>query len=347
MKKNNLSYLLIGLLIIWSIVLTIVTINNYNNKNTQIVNEYEVNGFATDFTKIVDDNNTSIVSINSNGTISTGFVYKQEGEKVYILTSYHGLNNGPINVSFGNLFSTYASIVGRDIYTDLAVLSIDSQYSVKSLSLADSGALKSGEFVISIGTPNSLEYSGSVELGMISADTRVIENSITIDNVTSNYYLDVIQLSTNLKHGYSGSPVLNMNGEVVGMTTMSLDSNINFAITSNEIKIVADSIIANSNCVKYHTGIKGKFISDMPTYIKSNLNLAIDLLDGLYVEKVLNDSLAALAGIQTGDVIVSINGVDMNNLNNYLNVLYTKADLLEIKVLRGDNTISLTVHIND
>lgn len=350
MKKDNIKlfYLIIGVLVVWCIVLSITSFgNNHSNNDTQIVNEYNVDGFSTDFTKVVQDNKTSIVSINCNGTISSGFVYKQENEKVYILTSFHGLNGGVINVSFNNLFTAYATLVGKDIYSDLAVICVDSAYSIKPLVLGDSTALKDGEFVISIGTPSSFEYAGSVELGMVSSDTRVIENSISFDGVTTDYYLDVIQLSANLKPGYSGSPVLNMNGEVVGMVTMSIEDDINFSLTANEIKIIADYIISGNEYLRYHTGIKGSFINTMPTYVKSSLNLPIDLLDGLYVDKVLNGSIASLAEIQSGDVILSINGIDITNLNNYLTVLYTKAEVLDLKVLRGENTISLTVHIND
>lgn len=348
MKNNKLLYLLIGLLVIWLIVLTSFVFNkNDSNSNTQIVNEYKIDGFSTDFTEIIENNKTSVVSINCNGAISSGFVYKQDGNKVYILTAYHGLNGGVISVSFNNVFNAYASLVGYDKYSDLAVIEVESEYTINPLLLADSSILKDGEFVVCIGTPTSFEYAGSVELGMISSDTRVIENSITVDNVTSDYYLDVIQLSANLKPGYSGSPVLNMNGEVIGMVTMSLEDNINFALTANEISIIADNIISENGYGKYQTGIKGLFVSTLPIYVKSSLNLPIDLLSGLYVEKVLNGSIANLADIVTGDIILSINGVEMTNLNSYLNVLYTKAELLEFKVLREGNTLTFTVHIND
>ena len=349
MKNNNrLAYLLIGLLVVWSLILTVFVFDKDDRTNsTQIVNEYKVDGFSTDFTEVIDVNKTSVVSINCNGAISSGFVYKQDDNKVYIVTTYHGLNGGVISVSFNNVFNAYASLLGHDKYSDLAVIQIESPYSIKPLTLADSSILKDGEFVVSIGTPSSFEYAGSVELGMVSSDTRVIENSITVDDVTSNYYLDVIQLSANLKPGYSGSPVLNMNGEVVGMVTMNIQDGFNFAITSNEIKIIADKLISEQQVTKYQLGIKGSYIENMPMFERSNLNLSVETIYGLYVEKLLDGSVALPAGIKAGDVILSINDVELHNMNDYLNVVYSETGSLKFEVLRDGSISNYTVNLND
>lgn len=349
MKKNNrLIYLLIILLAIWCIVLSSIVTKNKDEQVTSNVNEIEVSGISTDFTKIVDEKSDSIVAINSTGNISSGFIYKQENDSVYIITSYHGVvEAGSYNVYFENGYNVYAELVGKNIYADLAVLKAKIPYDTNVLTLGDSSLCKAGEFVIAIGTPVSLEYSHSTELGMISNNIKTIENSIKVDGKDFNYYIDVLQLSSNMKPGYSGSPIINMNGEVVGMVTMSLDERFNFAITANEIKIIADKLINEEKVYKYQLGVKGSYVSEMPLFERSGLNLTIDTISGLYVEKVLDESICAVAGIQKGDVILSINGVSINNINDYLNVVYGKYETIEFVALRGDSTFNAKVNIND
>ena len=345
MKNSKLPYLLIVLLTIWCFVLSSILYNNYKeNTEKEVINEYDVSGFSTDFTKVIDEHKASIVTINCDGTISSGFVYKQIDKKVYILTSYHGVTGSHINVSFSNVYSTKASLIDKDQYLDLAVLEIETPYNIETLSLGDSSIVSSGEFVITIGTPSSSDLSGSVEMGMISADNRVIENSITIDEKVINYYLDVLQLSGNLQSGYSGSPVINMNGEIIGMVTMNATNNINFAITANEIKYVADKIINQEELSKYQFGIKGKYIKDMDNYVKANLNIAIDTISGLYVDKVMDSSIASSVGIRSGDIVLTINDIDINDINDYFKAAYTKAEIIKFVVLRGQDKVTLLVN---
>lgn len=347
MKNNKLAYLLIGILVIWCIILTSM-VNKNTSETDEIVNEYNVVGISTDLTKIVEEKKDAIVTVGCNGIVSTGFVYKQNGEDIYVLTSYHGVSSGGIiNVRFSSGFNATGEIIGQDLYLDLAVVTIKSPYEVNALNLVDASALKSGEFVISIGTPISLEYDQSVELGMVSNNIRTIENSITVDETEEKYYLDVIQLSANLKPGYSGSPIINMQGDVVGMTTMSLVDGYNFAVDANEIKIVADKIINEEKVNKNQLGVKGTYIEDMPLFEKSNLNLSVDTIYGLFVDKVMENSIASNAGLKYGDVVLSINDVEIHNINDYLNIAYSETDSFEFEFIRDSQVNNSKVEIND
>jgi len=347
MKNNKLLYLLIIILTIWCIVLTAFT-SNQKQENSDVINEIEVVGFSTDFTKIVDEYKGSVVSINANGSISTGFIYKQDGSKTYIISAYHGVADATSYlVSFESGYTINATLIGKNIYADIAILQVDIPYEVKPINLGDVTSLNAGEFVISIGTPISLEYSGSVELGMISSNLRTIENNITVAEKDINYYLDVIQLSSNLKPGYSGSPIINMNGDVVGMVTMCVNDNFNFAITANEIKIIANKIIMDSELKKYQLGMKCSYISSLPLYERTNLNLPIDINYGLYVNKLMDNSLALLAGVKTGDVILSINDIKINDINDYLSVVYDYSNYFKFDVLRNGEQYTYRIDIND
>ena len=348
MKNNRLIYLLIIILFVWILALSILTNKKYDSNIHETIIENNISGFSTDLTKVVEKCKDSIVTINANGTVSSGFVYKQEESNIYILTSYHGVSESNIlSVVFSGGLNMNAELIGKDIYTDLAVLRIESPYNINSLSLSDSSKLKDGEFIICLGTPFSIEYNQTVELGMISKNHRVLENSITVDNENYKYYVDLIQLSSNLNPGFSGSPLLNMNGEVVGVVNMALNNKTNFAISSNEIKIIADSIISDEELVRNNLGIKGSYVHDMPMFEKTNLNLPVDVINGFYVDGVLMNSLANLANVKNGDVILSINDIEINNIVDYLDILYSHSDSFDFKVYRDSNIINLKVNTND
>lgn len=349
MKNNRLLYLLIVILTIWCVVLTSsVMKNNDSEDKSQVVNSISVDGFSTDFTKVVDKNKSSIVTINASATISTGFVYKQIENDIYIVTSYHGLTNATnYSVIFASGYSVNGELIDKNIYADIAVIKIVSPFNIDSLTLADASILSAGEFVISIGTSKNIEYDQTVEMGMISSGVRTIENDIDVGDENIRYYLDCIQFSSKLKQGFSGSPLINMNGDVIGMCTMSLDNDLCFAITANEIQIIADRIIAGEDDLKYQLGISGTYIKDMPLFERSNLNLSVEVLNGLYINRILDNSILNSAGIKTGDVLLSINNVTLNNFKDYLDVVYTKTDSLSFELLREGEVVSTKVVIND
>ena len=342
--NKRLIYIILTVIIIWLIALTFRNVDSSSNNNTTNINEYNVSGFSTDFTKIINENRSSIVTINADNTISSGFVYRQDNNDVYVVSSYHGITNANnISVILDSSYSVNAALVGYGYLSDIAILKFNSPYMINGLKIGNSSLLKEGEFVISVGTPLSLDYAASAQLAMISKGIMTIENSITHNNEQYNYYLDVIQLSSNLPKGYSGSPILNMNGEVVGMNIMNLNNELNFALTANELRIVADKIINNEEINKHLFGIKGKFIVDMPNYEKTNLNLDIEIISGIYVQRVKENSLAMSAGIKTGDILTKINDDTITTLDDYLNVSYKEAENITFEVIRNGQITTLGV----
>ena len=350
MEKNRKLFIILFVIIsIWCTILTISSVKKNTDTEKSInVNEINVNGISTDFTKIVNEKKESIVTISAGGAISTGFVYKQEDETIYIVTSYHGIvSSNTYNVYFANNLSLNAELVGFDQKLDIALLKVESPYLVNTLDFTDASICNTGEFVICIGTPVSIEYKQSVELGIISGKIKTIENSITLNSNKINYLLDVIQISSNLKPGYSGSPVLNMNGEVIGIITMSYDNDFVFAVTSNEAKIVIDKLIDDNTIDKLNFGIKGTYIKDMPMFERSNLNLKVDYTYGLYVDSILYEDIKDINQLKKGDIILSINDVKLNSINDYLNIEYSNNDSYKFEVLRNDEIITFTIAIND
>jgi len=335
------------------IIILLVGINGFfiyeyvkdRKSNNTIVNNYEINGVSTDLTKVIDDNRSSIVTITNNTSSGTGFIYKKEDNRFYVLTALHVLNdnNFVVLASGSKLNST---IKGYDAMLDLAVLEVESNLEVKPVNLGNSSIVKQGEFIVSIGTPSNIEYAGSAELGIISKSNITLQNSIKFNNQNLDYYGNYIQISSNLTNGYSGAPIINMNSEVIGMCLMEDEKNV-FVSPINEIRIVADKIINGEEYSKLNLGVKGDFIFNMENYEKASLNIPLDITSGLYVKEILPDSLSSTMGIKVNDIIKSINGKQMDNLDSYLEVEYTNSKDIKIIVIRNDEEIELTSTIYD
>ena len=345
MKNNRLLYLLIIIVFVWLGFLTASLNKQKQVDNTSIVTEVNVNGFSTDFTHIVEENAPAVVSISADGAIQSGFVYKQDKDRVYIVTAYHGVVQADsITVYFGSSYIVNGELIGHDIYTDIAVLAINTPYEIAPLKLGDASLLKKGEFVISIGTPSSLDYAGTVSLAMIADKNVTIENIISVEDERYVYYLDMIETDAELKNGYSGSPILNMAGELVGMNTMSYNTDFALGVSANEIRVITENIINDLEPIRYIIGVKGSYIRDMYNYEKVNLNISLETISGLYVSKVREGSLAYEAGIRAGDVITAINGITINGLNDYLSVIHTPVDNISFDYVRGSDTIHQELH---
>ena len=347
MKNNRLFYLLFAVLFIWLLILSINSFSNRNLTEVNEIKEYNVSGFSTDLSKVYDQNKSSIVSVEQNDNISTGFIYAKKDNLVYIVTSYHGVSSGSgLSVYFNNGVRAKANVYKYDIFNDLALVECDFDYDVKPIVLGNSSLIKTGEFVLGIGSAGSIEYGFSSQFGMISNSYREILNHITYEGNRHDYYLGLIQLSGEFAQGYSGSPLFNMNGEVVGMINMK-DDEVVLALPINEIKVVVEKMLNDEDYQKVQLGIKGRFVADLEKYESTSLNIGVEIVKGYFVEETLNNSLAYKLGINKGDVILSINGVEINNVDDMRKAEYSLLDEYEIIINRNGEEITFKGNLND
>lgn len=349
--KKNLLIALFTLLIIWNLFLTFSLVNKQDSNsdiNKPVINNYNVTGFSTDFTKIVEEEKSSVVSIESPKGISSGLIYKQDGDDIYILTTFHSVSDETnIHIVFDSLYRKEAEVIGQDIYSDLAILHATLPYEVKTIKLGDSLLLKDGEYLLSIGTPNSLEYRNTVEVTMVSSALRFLENEIIFDEVTSSYYSPLIQLSDALKPGNSGSPLFNMAGEVVGICLMEDENGIDFALPINEARIIAEKIINNEEYDHHLLNFRGEFINNMPNYEKNNLAISIEITNGFYINRIKDNSSAFNMGLRIGDIITAINGITIEDYDDLLNIIYNEETINNINIYRANEEILLERNAND
>ncbi len=347
--RKNVLIVIISLLVIWLIVLSVIIGENLKTTNSSnaIVNEYNVSGFSTDLSKVVDSSKSKIVAVEQDGVFSSGFIYKKENDNVYLLTCFHGVSgsNGA-TVYFNNGLKVSGNVVGYDIFTDLALVECYFPYEVEEMEFGDSDLVKSGEFALSIGTNSDLQYDFSTCFGLISSKYREVNNSITFNEENYNYVLGTIQLSGNFTNGYSGAALLNMDGETIGIITMK-DGDITLALTINEAKIVAEKLYAKETIKRIDLGVKGKYISDLENYETNSLNIPLDVTNGYYVSDISLNSLANNIGIIKGDVITEINDIKINSFKDMLNIIYGNYDVINITVVRNNETITLSGNIYD
>lgn len=345
MNKKNITVLII-ILIIWNVVLTVLFVNT--NKSTTTITEENVYGISTDLTKVVKDSYSSVVSVKSSFGNQTGFIYKQDNNVAYIVTTYHGIEkDNTVTVTFANGKSVAATQVGCDKFLDIAVLSIDTSYSLNPIKSGDNEYTNKGEFVICIGTGSEVKKANDIELGIVSNNLINIDDKVSIDKQSYRIHKEMIALSLDVGEGYSGSPIFNMKDEVIGMIQMGDEEGV-YSLTINEIKIVVDKIIANNEYKKVDLGIKGRYIKDLENYEKNMLNIPFELINGYLVEEILPNSLASNLGVQSGDTIISINNIQIIGQKDLLNCLYANSnEEISILVNRADTQLELKGNIND
>lgn len=279
----------------------------------------------------------------------TGFVYDKEG---HIITNNHVVenvaeNNGIIRVAFLDGTIVEAELVGRDPYSDLAVLRVDlTPEKLHPLTLGNSSKLKVGEPVYAIGNPFGL--SESITQGIISQLGRTLQ-------IKGGYsIIDVIQIDAAINPGNSGGPLLNRFGEVIGVNTAihPYAQGIGFAIPSNLVQKVVPALIANGTYKHPWIGIAGLDVT--PEIAQA---LGLKEVKGFLITSVMPDSPAEKAGLRGcnrtvivegeevpvgGDVIVAVDGrpVDrMNDLLVYLERYRKVGDKITLTILRGNEKL--------
>ena len=276
----------------------------------------------------------------------SGVIYTTANGKGYIVTNNHVISGAAkVKVILASGKTIAAKVVGKDSTSDLAVLSIDSKYVTQTASFGDSRSLQSGQTVIAIGSPEGSEYASTVTQGIISSPSRTI-------TYNSNQ-MTVIQTDAAINSGNSGGPLVNSDGQVIGINSMKLSSSssgdsvegMGFAIPSNEVVTIVNQLVKKGKITRPQLGIKVAAIADLNSYYKKQLGISTCLKKGLYVASVTSGSAAASAGIKKGDVITAADGKTVNDVATLHSILYSHnvGDKVKITVNRNGKTMTFTV----
>ncbi|GAB2498886.1 trypsin-like peptidase domain-containing protein [Alkalibacterium psychrotolerans] len=248
----------------------------------------------------------------------SGAVYKVDGETAYVFTNNHVIEGSDtIEVMFKDGNRVEATVIGADVWTDLAVLSIDASEVSGVAEFGDSENLTVGEPAIAIGSPLGTNFASSVTTGIISAVERTVPVDTNMDG-EMDWEMTAIQTDAAINPGNSGGPLINIAGQVIGINSMKISSStiegMGFAIPSNDAVDIINQLEQDGEVIRPILGVAMVDLSMVsPQQQQSILNLPEDVEGGVVVAEVSTGSAAQDAGIEANDVIVSFNGVDVQN----------------------------------
>ena len=308
-------------------------------------------GIADAVEKVYD----SVVVVNTykaNGTSSgTGFVYKTEDDIAYLLTNNHVIENGEeVYVTFTDGTVVKADVVGSDIYSDIAVLSVDKEYIISVAEIGSSEEARLGDTVFAIGAPLDSAYSWSVTRGIVSGKDRLVEVELTSGNTTTPMIVNTLQTDTAINKGNSGGPLSNSNGEVIGITSIKLASTtiegLGFAIPIETAVEYAEQLISGEEVERPYLGVYMLDVTDA-YYSREYYEIIreANVTSGVIVTDFENNSPAKTAGLKVGDIIIKVDGNDISS-NAYLRYYLYKhkvGEKMNLTVLRNGREINIDI----
>lgn len=347
--KGALIYAIImtALFVVCFALLAVMLITGYGSEPTDEGtgnNQQQVIINTSSLADLVDSVKDSVVTVYTDKGFGTGFVYTDDG---YIITNYHVIDDTKkINVICTDGRKLEAQLIDGDELSDVAVIYVKN-LGIPKLPVGDSDTLRVGEDVIAIGTPNEVEYAGTVTKGIISGvkrQVRVYEEAGYLSKT-----MEMIQTDTTLNHGNSGGPLINMRGEVVGINTMKYYASdagdtLYFSIPINDAAEIADDIITNGK----YSGNKGSASQGVQLGISGTtavMGVGIRVTetetitpeaDGVLIVAV-NEGYPAYGKLELYDIVVSFDGVKVTTIEGL------RAELFKHKV--GD-TVTLEVWRN-
>jgi serine protease Do len=262
----------------------------------------------------------------------SGVVLREDG---YILTNRHVVDGADkIRVRFKNGKTYDAEVRGVDAQSDVAILKINAT-GLPVAKLADSDRVKVGEFAVAIGAPFELDYS--VTFGHVSAKGR----SAIIPDATLDQ--DFIQTDANINPGNSGGPLVNIEGEVMGINTLirGLRTGIGFAIPSNLANEVAARLIADGKFTRAWLGVEIRSLAEDVDY----RDLVKGVEEGVVVRGIVQDGPAAKSDLKLGDVITTVDGKPVNTAQQLKNQIRGKklGQPVVLEVVRNGKKLTLKV----
>ncbi|WP_332650822.1 S1C family serine protease [Lysinibacillus sp. 54212] len=285
----------------------------------------------------------------------SGVIYKIENNEAYIVTNYHVIENAEkLEITLSDGSKKEATLIGGDIWTDLAVIKVKADGIKTIAEFGDSDTLKQGETVIAIGNPLGFDFYGSVTTGVISGKDRVVP--VDLDgNGTEDWQSEVLQTDAAINGGNSGGALVNINGNLIGINSMKIaDANVEglgFAIPINTVIPIINQLEESGQVKRPAMGISLMDLTDIPSfYQKQTLQLPGDITTGVVVAEVVKGSAAADAGMEQYDVIVEMDGQPVESVIDLRQHLYTKTkigDTLKVKVVRAGKTVDLQLVLKE
>ena len=295
------------------------------------------------------DTDTNTEQVSSQGS---GVIYKKDGEYAYIVTNTHVINGAKkVDIRLADGTKVPGEIVGTDTYSDIAVVKISSEKVSAVAEFGDSSQLTVGETAIAIGSPLGSEYANTVSQGIVSSLNRTVSLKSEDGQAIST---KAIQTDTAINPGNSGGPLINIQGQVIGITSSKIATNggtsvegLGFAIPSNDAIKIIEQLENNGKVTRPALGIQMVNLSNLSTTDLQKLKLPDSITSGVAVRSV-QSNMPANGHLEKYDVITKVDGNPITSATELQNALYSHSvgDEMTITYYRNGKEETTTIKLD-
>ncbi|HAR6938138.1 TPA: trypsin-like serine protease [Staphylococcus aureus] len=340
------------LVILMGIIILIVILNaifNNVNKNDRMNDNNDTD--AQKYTTTMKNANNTVKSVvtvenetskdsslpkdkASQDEVGSGVVYKKSGDTLYIVTNAHVVGDKENQkITFSNNKSVVGKVLGKDKWSDLAVVkATSSDSSVKEIAIGDSNNLVLGEPILVVGNPLGVDFKGTVTEGIISGLNR----NVPIDFDKDNKYdmlMKAFQIDASVNPGNSGGAVVNREGKLIGVVAAKISmpnvENMSFAIPVNEVQKIVKGLETKGKIDYPDVGVKMKNIASLNSFERQAVKLPGKVKNGVVVDQVDNNGLADQSGLKKGDVITELDGKLLEDDLRFRQIIFSHKDDLK------------------
>ena len=270
------------------------------------------------------DTDSNTEQINSEGS---GVIYKKDGDDAYLVTNTHVISGAKkVDIRLADGTKVPGEIVGSDTYSDIAVVKISSEKVSTVAEFGDSSQLAVGETAIAIGSPLGSEYANTVTQGIVSSLNRHVSLKSEDGQAIST---NAIQTDTAINPGNSGGPLINIQGQVIGITSSKIASNggtsvegLGFAIPANDVKNIIKQLEKDGKVTRPALGIHMVNLTNLSTADLQKLKLPDNVTSGVVVRSV-QTNMPANGHLQRFDVITKVDDKAISSTTELQSALYS------------------------
>ena len=310
---------------------------------------YSANSQNSLFGSAETDTDTNTDQVSSEGS---GVIYKKEGNFAYLVTNTHVINGAKkVDIRLADGTKVPGEIVGSDTYSDIAVVKIAADKVTTVAEFGDSDQLTVGETAIAIGSPLGSEYANTVTQGIVSSLNRNVSLKSEDGQAIST---KAIQTDTAINPGNSGGPLINIQGQVIGITSSKIATNggtsvegLGFAIPSNDAINIINQLEKNGKVTRPALGIQMVNLSNLSSTDLQRLNVPSSVTAGVVVRSV-QTSMPANGHLQKYDVITKVDDKTISSTTELQSALYSHSigDSMTITYYRNGKEETTTIKLD-
>ena len=339
-------------ILLYQIFIELKNSPNYTeNYGTRLSADEEMEENSEDISNVIEKVSNAVVGISKirnigssvflsdsteNLGLATGIIISKNG---YILTNQHvvGKNASSCYITVENGKNYTGRIIWSNVDIDLAIIKVETTFN-NVANLGNSNSISVGETVYAIGNPIGYEFQRTVTGGIISAVDRTVK--IKNEDDSYSYMSNLIQTDATINPGNSGGPLINEEGNVIGINTIKITTaeGIGFAIPINIVKPIIEKYEQFGEFKEAYLGIFA-YDGSVMSYVDKN----IDLARGIYVEKIAKDGPANNTQLKKGDIITRIDNTSVNKMNELQEYIFSKdpEDEIELTIIRNNREIQI------